>query len=210
METVIIICLLMIIFLLIKDKAGNTKRWIITSSNDGTKTKHPSIMGKPKKVIVTSDKVMPLEVETKVLEKASEHIREIDPEEINVPVQISREALGEVLSPSINLEEEEEEWRKWGIMVDDINLAQSTTFEELMEAGRLLKSNELQVTQKEATVALVQKIQGTELFDLLENSVEGASKKIAELLDISLAEETAHFSSFIANDFTEFDINQFI
>lgn len=210
METVIIICLLVVIFLLIKDKAGNTEKSIITPETDGNKPELPSIMGKPKKVIVPLNKAMPSGVETKALEKVSEHMQEKHPEEINIPVQISHEALDEVFTPSINLEEEEEEWKKLGIMVDDTNLAQGATFEELSEAGRLLKSNDLQTAQKEAAIALVHKIQGTELFDLLENSVEGASKKIAELLEISFAEDTAHFSPFTANNLTEFDINQFI
>lgn len=209
METIIIICLLVVIFLLIKDKAGNTEKLIITPESDGDKTKLPSIMGKPKKEIVHSDKVQSLEVETKDSEKISENIQQKDTEEINNPVQISNEALDKIFTPSIDLEEEEEEWKKFGVTVDGTNLAQGATFEELSEAGRLLKSGDLETAQKEAAVALVQKIHGTELFDLLENSVEGASKKIAELLDISFS-DTSHFYPLNASKLTEFDINEFI
>jgi hypothetical protein len=210
MLTVIIICLLVVIFLLISDKAGNMKRSIITTESDGNKPKLLSIMGKPKKVIVQSNKIQSPEVETKALEKISENIREKDPEEINAPVQISDDALDEIFTPSIDLEEEEEEWKRLGITVSDTTLAKGTTFEELSEAGRLLRSGDLQPDQKEAAVALVQKIHGTELFDLLENSVEGASKKIAELLDISFSENIASLSPFTNTNLTEFDINEFI
>lgn len=210
MEIVIIICLVIIIFLMMRDKAVNNKRSIIKPESDGSKPQLPSIMGKPKKVIVHSDKVQSLEVKTKALEKISEHIQEKDTEEINNPVQISNEALDEIFSPSIDLEEEEEEWKRLGVTVDGTKLAQGATFEELSEAGRLLRSDDLQPAQKVAAVALVQKIHGTELFDLLENSVEGASKKIAELLDLSFSENTASLSPLTTNNLTEFDINEFI
>ncbi|MDG2431454.1 MAG: conjugal transfer protein TraD, partial [Flavobacterium sp.] len=53
--------------------------------------------------------------------------------------------------------------------------------------------------------------EGTELFSLLENSMEGASRKIAELLDSSLSSETEAGSSTLRkNDFDGFDIGKFV
>jgi hypothetical protein len=60
-------------------------------------------------------------------------------------------------------------------------------------------------------LAIVQKLQGTELFSLLENSIEGASRKIAELLDSTLLSETEDSSSTLRkNDLSDFDIGEFV
>lgn len=63
----------------------------------------------------------------------------------------------------------------------------------------------------EETVAIVQKIQGTELFSLLENSIENASQHIARLLDNSLYPETDSGSSNVRNNsLDDFDIGEFV
>ena len=57
----------------------------------------------------------------------------------------------------------------------------------------------------------VQKVQGTELFSLLENSIEDASRKIAKLVDSTLSSETQAGSSFLRNnDLRDFDIGAFV
>jgi hypothetical protein len=77
--------------------------------------------------------------------------------------------------------------------------------------GVLLQKEKLEQSQKETAIAIVQKIQGTELFSLLENSMEGASRKIAELLDSSLSSETEASSSTLRkNDLNDFDIGEFV
>ena len=109
------------------------------------------------------------------------------------------------------MEEEEEEWNRYGISSGDNGFAQGVTFEELSSVGMLLQKEKLEPSQKETAVAIVQKIQGTELFTLLENSMESASRKIAELLDGSLFSETDAGSFFLRkNDFEDFDIGEFV
>ena len=77
--------------------------------------------------------------------------------------------------------------------------------------GILLQKEKLEQSQKETAIAIVQKIQGTELFSLLENSMEGASRKIAELLDSTLSSETEAGSSTLRkNDLGDFDIREFV
>jgi hypothetical protein len=77
--------------------------------------------------------------------------------------------------------------------------------------GMLLQKENLEQSQKETAVAIVQKIQGTELFSLLENSIENASRKIAELLDSSLTSDAdAGSSTLRKNDLEEFDIGEFV
>jgi len=57
----------------------------------------------------------------------------------------------------------------------------------------------------------VHKIEGTELFSLQENPIEGASRKIAELLDSTLSSETEAGSSTLRkSDLGDFDIGEFV
>src|SRR5690606_9304604 len=108
-------------------------------------------------------------------------------------------------------EEEEEEWNGQGISGSDDGLARGVTFEELSIAGVLLQKEKLEPAQKETAIAIVQKLQGTELFSLLENSIEDASLRIAGLLDSSLPTETETGSSNLRNDdLSDFDIGEFV
>lgn len=203
METLIIICLLIVIILLIYEKAANKETLNTASSNQVKKVKDPSVMGEPRRPVINTAQSESSKGEKEYPEKASERLNDQDVKE-DRSVQISSEDLDEVFSDPIDLEEEEEEWKKYGLTVDYGNLAQGVTFEELNDAGRLLKSHALQSTEKEAASNLFGKIHGTELFALLESSFEGVSAKIAELLDNSFAEKD------IKKDLTEFDINEFI
>ncbi|MCP1994444.1 hypothetical protein L1275_000189 [Flavobacterium sp. HSC-61S13] len=129
----------------------------------------------------------------------------------NVGIQIPQEELDEVFSNIPDFEEEEEEWNRYELSDGDNGFAQGVTFEELSSVGILLQKEKLVQSQKETAIAIVQKIQGTELFSLLENSMEGASRKIAELLDSSLSSETEAGSSTLRkNDFDSFDIGKFV
>ncbi len=131
---------------------------------------------------------------------------EYDENEI-VGKQIPQEELDEVFSNMPDLEEEEEEWNRYGISGGDDSLAQGVTYDELSSVGALLQKENLEQAQKETAVAIVQRLQGTELFSLLENSIEGASRKIAELLDSTLLSETENSSSTLRkSDLSDFDI----
>ena len=129
----------------------------------------------------------------------------------NVSIQIPQEELDEVFRNMPDLKEEEEEWNRYGISGDDNSLAQGVTFEELSSLGALLQKENLEQSQKDTTVDIVQRLQGTELFSLLENSIEGASQKIAELLDSTLSSETEAGSFTLRkNDLNDFDIGEFV
>ncbi|OXA78936.1 hypothetical protein SAMN05444397_10829 [Flavobacterium aquidurense] len=210
METVIVICLLIVIVLLMQDK-------IVIKKN--LKQQHPKqeiinpnlpdIMGQPKPARSLS-----------VLNNANEsqiEETEVDPDNFdieydeNVSVQIPQEELDEVFSNMPDFEQEEEEWNRYGISGADDGFAQGVTFEELSSVGMLLQKDKLEPSQQETAIALVQKIQGTELFSLLENSIESASRKIAELLDRNLSSEKNSGSSFLRKvDFNEFDIGEYV
>ncbi|MGM8363305.1 hypothetical protein ACSV4D_15435 [Flavobacterium sp. ARAG 55.4] len=128
-----------------------------------------------------------------------------------VGIQIPQEELDEVFSNMPDLDEEEEEWNRYGISGDDNGFAQGVTYDELSSVGTLLQKENLEQAQKETAVAIVQKLQGTELFSLLENSIESASRKIAELLDSTLSAVTDNSSSTLRKSgLSDFDIGEFV
>lgn len=196
METVIITCLLIIIVLLLQDKI------IIQSGkkieNEKVNPDLPDIMGQPKLIIRFPES-----------NAVNEIAKEINPDNLDIELdeqeemgtQIPQEERDEVFG--ITFESEDEEWE-----IPYSGFAQGVTFEELTSVGLLLQKENLEMAQKETAVEIVQKIQGTELFSLLEDSIEGASRKIAELLDSSLSLQSEVGSFQLRKN--DFDIENFL
>jgi len=211
MEIVIVACLLIVIFLLAQDKIIIKKRSGQKPAQEKFKPDRPDIMGQPKPA--RSHLVPNTANESQILEpeiKPADLDIEYDENE-NVCIQMPQSALDEFFSNTPDFEEEEEEWSRYGISGGDENLAQGVTYEELGSVNVLLHIANLEQSQKEKAAAIVQRLQGTELFSLLENSVEGASQKIAALLDSTLSSETEHGSSALRkNDLGNFDIGEYV
>lgn len=205
METVIVICLLIVIVLLMQDKIVIKNRLRQRQpKKEKVNPKLPDIMGQPKAVrsLSVSNNANESQIEETAVNTYNFDI-EYDENE-NVDVQIPQEELDEIFSNMPDFEQEEEEWNRYGISGADDGFAQGVTFEELSSVGMLLQKDKLEPSQQETAIALVQKIQGTELFSLLENSIESASLKIAALLDGSL-------SSYLRKvDLNEFDIGEYV
>lgn len=210
MEIVIVICLLIIIALLLQDKIVIRKGEMQKPTQEKTNPSLPDIMGQPKPMRSLSVPKCTTESQKKKQEKEKENFDiEIDNEDVDM--QIPQEELDEVFGSMPDFEEEEGEWNRYGISGGDNGFAQGVTFEELSSVGMLLQKDKLEPSQKETAIVIVQKIQGTELFSLLENSIESASRKIAELLDGSLSSETEASSSILRkNDWESFDIGKFV
>ena len=211
MEIVIVICLLIVIFLLVQDKIIIKKRSEQKPTQGKIHPNLPDIMGQPKPVRSLS---MPNTANERQIEEDEINPDNLDieyDENENVGIQIPQDVLDEVFRNMPDLDEEEEEWNRYGISGGDDSLAQGVTYEELSSVGVLLQKENLEQSQKETAVAIVQRLQGTELFSLLENSIEGASQKIAELLDSTLSSETEAGSSTLRkNDLNDFDIGEFV
>ena len=211
MEIVIVICLLIVIFLLVQDKIIIKKRSEQKPTQGKINPNLPDIMGKPKPV---RSHLVPNTTNESQIEEDEINPNNLDieyDENENVGIQIPQEELDEVFSNMPDLEEEEDEWNRYGISGGDDSLAQGVTYEELSSVGVLLQKENLEQSQKEKVVAIVQRLQGTELFSLLENSIEGASQKIAELLDRTLSSETQVGSSTLRkSDLSDFDIGEFV
>jgi hypothetical protein len=210
METVIVICLLIVIALLLEDKIVIRKGEEQKPTQEKPNPKPPDIMGQSKPI--RSLPVSKSAAESQIKEQGQEIDNfDVEIDEEDVDMQIPQEELHEVFGNVPDFEEEEEEWARYGISGGNDGFAQGVTFEELSSVGMLLQKEKLEPSQKETAVAIVQKIQGTELFTLLENSMESASRKIAELLDSSLSTETDASSSFLRkNDLENFDIGEFV
>lgn len=211
MEIVIVICLLIVIALLVQDKIVIKKSSERKPIQEKSNTKLPDIMGqpRPKRSLSVPNNATESQVEELELNPDNFDI-EYDENE-NVGIQIPQEELDEVFSNMPDFGEEEEEWNRYELSDGDNGFAQGVTFEELNFVGILLQKEKLEQSQKETAIAIVQKIQGTELFSLLENSMEGASRKIAELLDSTLSSETEAGSSTLRkNDLGDFDIREFV
>ena len=211
MEIVIVICLLIVIVLLVQDKIVIHKRSQQKPTQEKVNPNLPDIMGQPKPV--KSHLAPNTANESQITEP------EITPDNLDIEydeneevgIQIPQEELDEVFSKIPDLKEEEEEWNRYGVSGADNSLAQGVTYDELNAVGALLQNDNLEPAQKETAVALVQKLQGTELFSILENSVEGATRKIAELLDSTLYTETEAGSSTLRkSDLNDFDIGEFV
>ncbi|MCL1672916.1 MULTISPECIES: conjugal transfer protein TraD [Bacteroidota] len=211
MEIVIVICLLIVIVLLLQDKIVIHKRSKQEPPQKKANPNLPDIMGQPKPIerLSVPNTANERQIQEPEINPANLDI-EYDENE-SVGIQIPQEELDEVFRNIPDLEEEEEEWNRYGISGGDDGFAQGVTFEELSSVGVLLQKEELEPAQKETAIAIVQKIQGTELFSLLENSMEDASRRIAELLDSTLSSETEDSSSTLRkNDLSDFDIGEFL
>ena len=211
MEIVIVICLLIVIVLLLQDKIVINKRPRQKPTQEKVNPHLPDIMGQPKPVTRLS---VPKTTTERQIEEP-----EVDPDNLDieydeneqVAIQVPQEELDEVFSNTPDFEEEEEEWNRYGNSGGDNGFAQGVTFEELSTVGMLLQKDRLEPSQKETAVAIVQKIQGTELFSLLENSMESASQKITMLLDKSLSADTDTGSSTLrTTHLDDFDIGEFV
>ncbi|AWG23693.1 conjugal transfer protein TraD [Flavobacterium faecale] len=210
METVIVICLLIIIVLLLQDKIVIKKYQEQKPVQEKRNPKLPDIMGQPKPQRSLAVPKSDNESQEQKEEQISDNF-DIEIDEEKVELQMLPEELGEVFGNVPDFENEEEEWNSYGISDGENGFTQGVTFEELSTVKKLLKKEKMRPSQKETATVLLQKIQGTELFDLLENSIEDASQKIAKLLDGTLSSETDFGSSSLhKNDLEGFDIGEFV
>lgn len=211
MEIFIIICLFIVIALLLEDKVVISKRNEQKPAQEKLNKSLPDIMGQSKSVRSLSASKTSNESQIQEPEINPDNLDiEYDKNE-NIAIQIPQQNLDDVFRNIPDFEEEEEEWNRYGISGGDNGFAQGVTFEELSSVGMMLQKEKLEPSQRETMAGIVQKIQGTELFSLLENSIEGASRKIAELLDGSLSYESEEGSSTLQkNDLNDFDIGEFL
>ena len=213
MEKLIIISLIMIVLILLFDRNFLKTKSKRTSEQTKSNPALPNIMGRPKSQPNPLSSHSIYEKETVTDESG------INPEDLDIEYdenetlyrQIPKEELDKAFTDTPNLEEEEEEWYQHHISYPDNGFAQGVTFEELGTVNTLFQKEDLNQDQRDKAVDIVQRLQGTELFSLLENSIEDASIKIAKLLDDSLLSASNDNSSTVQkSNLNDFDIGEFI
>jgi hypothetical protein len=210
MEIVIVICLLVVIGLLLHDKITIKSSSVKVKSEDKADRSLPDIIGRSKP---QQRQALPNSASDRQPHEPEKEVNNFDAEikEEDFKRQIPQEELDEIFSAvPVDLEEEEEEWKRYELADGDDGLAQGVTFEELTAVGMVLNKEVEDSSMQLKAAETVHKIQGTELFALLENSTENASRRIAELLDSRLSLGTDSGSSALRNDLDGFDIGEFV
>lgn len=203
------ICLLIIILLLLHDKfQGRISNAEKKAGFDKRSRNLPDLMGPTRefKSLLTPHDANDCHIRA-VRDEAHNFDQEIKGEQHPIVWEDNLDDFSDYLP---DLEDEEEEWNNFGISIGNSGFAQGVTFEELSSVGMMLQEESLEPSQKETAAALIQKIQGTELFNLLENSMEDASRRIAELLDGRLSNLPDRSNDQAdREDLQDFDIGEF-
>lgn len=207
MEQLIIIGLLLIIILLLWDKKFINQLHHKKSAEADPPL--PSIVGKARP---EERKLQPSDVNQgqgeSTVPKANNFDLETREEAFeNIPV---KKDLDDILDKDIDWEEEEDEWQYQNDPIVESGFATGVTFQELSTAGQLLQQDMLEPDLEQQAVTTIQKIQGTELFDLLENSIHDASTRIAALLIQSNSNEDEDIPFKRKDNAEGFDIGEFV
>lgn len=185
MDTIIVICLLTIIVLLLWDKVSLHKTKATFSEPQSPESQRQNdIMGKPK-VVGRIERQ-----QTTNLERATD----------------SEVLTGAFDETAIS----EEPWDSFEYPETDNDFSTSVTYDEIQTVAKVLHQTDfLEASPTLETINIVQKIHGTELFSLLESSIEGASEKIAELLERNIPNDSVSVKKLNKTD-VDFDIGEFI
>lgn len=201
MEILILICLLIVIALLLQDKVTIKNQPASIKSN----TDLPDIMGQPKPA---KSQLMPI-----MANESQPSATELNPDDFDLDIDEDEETvipLNEVSTSVANLLEEED-LTEYGFTDMNEGFATGVSFEELQIVGKILQQEIPETSQQQKAIETMQKIYGTELFSLLESSIDGAAEKIAALLDKNLLITNNKISSSsIQTDLEDFDIETFV
>ncbi|MCD9855757.1 hypothetical protein LUD75_13620 [Epilithonimonas sp. JDS] len=207
MEQLIILGLLLIIILLLWDK-----KYINQHQQEKNAESHPivpSIMGQTNKEERKLKQPDADHSQNKsIILKANNFDSETKEEAFENTA--SKKELDEILVKNNDWEDEEEDWQYQDDSKIESGFATGVTFQELSTAGQLLQQNVLEPDLERQAVNILQKIQGTELFDLLEISLGDASNRIAALLIQSISNEKGEISFKRKDNAEGFDIGEFV
>ncbi|MDR6920012.1 hypothetical protein [Chryseobacterium sp. 2987] len=205
MEQIIIIALIIVIVMILLNRKFSIT---IREKDNGAKTTNlPSIMGGTKQRERHSLPIDSNEGQNDIpFTEENNFESETEGEEFeNV---YTAKNLDEILVKNENWHEDED-WKYQHSNIES-GFATGVTFQELSTAGQLLQQKMLEPDLEQQAVDIIQKIQGTELFDLLESSLGDASKRIGSLLKESISNEDEIFSSKRSNSTDSFDIGEFV
>lgn len=209
-EVMILVCLMVVIALLLEDKVTLLKGRRQQESVSVTRKTLPDIMGVPR---VASRQDPPNYTFHSQPDFSTTESLTFD-EDSNTDYfggVVPQEELDEIFGPEVDLDEEEAEWRVHGAKDGQDGFATGVTFEELSILGSVLRQESPDPANEQQAAGIAYHIQGTDLLDLMMDSIENASERIAGMLDKHLAPETDSGSSTMRNtNNSTFDINNFI
>jgi len=210
MELLIVICLLIIIALLLKDKFMINKKSYDRTQQEKVNPELPDIMGQPKPLKSYEGQNTMIGRKSIEQENKDGNANRVPGEQLPTAAPSAQQAQNDVPTTPIDLDEEQEYWGTQGVRVDD-GFATGITFDQLAGMGKLLAQNALKPPEEKMVVSIASKIDGTELLELLESKIGDTSKKIALLLDRTIAGQPANGSPLVRNgDREDFDIGEYV
>lgn len=206
-QLIIIIVLLITIVLLLLEKKPLIKKY--REEKEDTRVNLPSIIGDTKKEERQSVPSYPDPCQSES-NKVEVDIFESETNSQGFDNNNPKKKLDEILVRNEVWEGEEEDWLyKMEIEVES-GFATGVTFQELSTANQLLQYNVLEPDLKKEAVDIIQKIHGTELFNLLEESLGKASRKVDDLLNLNYQNDDKLSSSKFYKGVDGFDIREFV
>lgn len=192
-QVLILACLIVIMVLLSVDKVTISSQR--KDSNDVTPKPEPDIVGKA--VMPVKERGLSWVADRKKIERMAPHRTG----------EVDNDQQEEKLSDPIVEEFDDED----NIPPYDDRFDQAVSLDELSKVGNLLQWDSLDIHDEKIAAGIIQKMEGTEFFTMMQESIEGASQKIARLLDKSLSEEQNTMSKQNENnEIDSFNIGDFI
>lgn len=200
MQFVILFCLIVVIILLLVDKVKVIKPQGKVYPKVEQKTE-PDVIGK---VTIAEKEKAPIWLEKR--KKLIEQMLVNKADHSNS--DSTRNDKEEDSASNFNKEESDD---GVNIFPDDSRFGQAVSLNELSKVGNLLQQDNLNISEEKEASEIIQKIEGTEFFTMMQESIEGTSSKIARLLDQSLSEKHSVITKENKNDALDnFDIGDFI
>jgi len=199
-QTLILVCLIVVILLLAVEKVKfirpERKKY-----HEVKKDNIPDVIGK---VITPVKEKTPVWLANR--KKLIEQMIANKEDKVNNDSIENEQQEEKIINTNINELDEED-----NVPLDDDRFVQAVSVNELTKVGNLLQQDTLNTAQEKETTEIIQKIEGTEFFAMMQQSIEGASQKIARLLDKSLSEKHNVIPKENQNkSFDNFDIGDFV
>lgn len=200
-QIVILVCLFTIIVLLAIDKVKIVKS-VKTPEPKAVSFQLPDVMGKIHKD--TDHRLSEDRISGRPLIKPKT-------DELDQPNKVLENQLNPQLEGEVPIDPiEDEEWLEDEFPPYDERFSQGVSLEELLTVGKLLQQNDLESEQQNKVIDVMQKIQGTDLYNVLENTIEGASQRVAILLDKTLDSKNLNVVAPSEGQLDDFDIGNFL
>lgn len=200
-QIVILVCLFTIIVLLAIDKVKIVKS-VKTPEPKAVSSQLPDVMGKTHKD--TDHSLREERINGRPLIKPKN-------DELHQPNKVLENSLKPQLEGELPIDPiEDEEWLEDEFPPYDERFSQGVSLEELLTLGKLLQQNDLGSEQQNKIIDVMQKIQGTDLYNVLENTIEGASQRVAILLDKTLDSKNLNDLAPSEGNLDDFDIGNFL